>query len=177
MAREITLDLIKEQIRNVPDFPRPGIQFKDITTILKQPDLYSYVINTISEKFINKGITKVVCIESRGFILGGAIATQIGAGFVPIRKTGKLPAPAYKINYALEYGSDTMEIHKDALSSQDIVLLHDDLLATGGTARAAIELINIFKPAGLFLSFLCELDFLEGRKALKEQSIHSLIHF
>ncbi len=177
MVQEITLDLIKEQIRNVPDFPKPGIQFKDITTVLKQPELYSFVIDTITNTFSNKGITKVVCIESRGFILGGAIATRIGAGFVPIRKPGKLPAATYKKQYALEYGTDAIEIHKDALNSQDIVLLHDDLLATGGTANAAIDLINTFKPKEILLSFLCELDFLDGRKALKNYKIHSLIHF
>ncbi len=177
MVQEITLELIKEQIRNVPDFPKPGIQFKDITTVLKQPELYSFVIESIAEIFSNKGITKVVCIESRGFILGGAIATKIGAGFVPIRKPGKLPAATYKKKYALEYGSDSIEIHRDALNSKDIVLLHDDLLATGGTAKAAIELIRTFSPKDIFLSFLCELDFLKGRTVLKDHKIHSLIHF
>jgi adenine phosphoribosyltransferase len=177
MIQQITLDLIKEQIRNVPDFPKPGIQFKDITTVLKQPELYSFIIDSIAENFSDKGITKVVCIESRGFILGGAIATKIGAGFVPIRKPGKLPAATYKKNYALEYGNDSIEIHKDALDSKDVVLLHDDLLATGGTAKAAIELISTFNPKEIFLSFLCELDFLEGRSNLKKFNIHSLIHF
>jgi len=177
MVQEITLDLIKEQIRNIPDFPKPGIQFKDITTVLKQPELYAFIINSIAAKFSDKGITKVVCIESRGFILGGAIATLIGAGFVPIRKPGKLPAATYKKKYALEYGSDSIEIHQDALSSKDVVLLHDDLLATGGTANAAIALINNFNPKEIFLSFLCELDFLHGRIALGDYKVHSLIHF
>jgi adenine phosphoribosyltransferase len=177
MTQEITIDLIREQIRNVPDFPKPGIQFKDITTVLKQPGLFTYVIDSISERFSNLGITKVVCIESRGFILGGAIAAKIGAGFVPIRKPGKLPAETFSRKYALEYGTDAIEMHKDALTANDIVLLHDDLLATGGTARAAIDLIRAADPRIIYLSFLCELDFLHGRDALKEFTVHSLIHF
>lgn len=177
MTQEITLELIKEQIRNVPDFPKPGIQFKDITTVLKQPELYSFIIDIIAENFSGKGITKVVCVESRGFILGGAIASKIGAGFVPIRKPGKLPAPTYRKTYTLEYGNNAIEIHKDALNSSDVVLLHDDLLATGGTANAAIQLLNTFNPKEIYLSFLCELDFLQGRAVLKNHKVHSLIHY
>jgi adenine phosphoribosyltransferase len=177
MVQEITLELIKEQIRNVPDFPRPGIQFKDITTVLKQPGLYSYVVDTIANRFMGLGITKVACIESRGFILGGAIAARIDAGFVPIRKPGKLPAEIYSKKYTLEYGTNVIEIHKDALTSQDIILLHDDLLATGGTALAAIDLIKNFHPQKILLSFFCELDFLHGRDTLKDFTVHSMIHF
>ena len=177
MVQEITLDLIRENIRSVPDFPKPGIQFKDITTVLKQPEYFSFIVDTMAARFANSGITKVVCIESRGFFLGGAIAAKIGAGFVPIRKPGKLPAETYSKKYDLEYGTDSIEIHKDALCSEDVVLLHDDLLATGGTSHAALDLIKLFNPKDILLSFLCELDFLNGRQALKDYKIHSLIHF
>jgi adenine phosphoribosyltransferase len=176
MVKEITLDFIKEQIRTVPDFPKRGVQFKDITTILKQRESFAFVVDSIADRFTGLGITKVVCIESRGFIVGGALAIKIGAGFVPIRKPGKLPAATHSIRYDLEYGTDSIEIHKDALTSGDIILLHDDLLATGGTARAAIKLIGISDPKKIYLSFLCELDFLHGRDALKNYPIHSLIH-
>ena len=176
MVKEISLELIKEQIRNVPDFPKPGIQFKDITTVLKQPDLFAFVVDTLSEKFLNKGITKVACIEARGFILGSAIAYKIGAGFVPIRKPGKLPAETYSKKYSLEYGTNAIEIHRDALTPDDIILLHDDLLATGGTARAAIELIRVVHPKKMYLSFFCELGFLNGRNLLTGYEISSLIN-
>jgi len=176
MVKEITVEQVKEQIRNVPDFPRPGIQFKDITTVLKQPELFAFVVDAISKSFLNKGITKVVCIEARGFMLGGAIAYRIGAGFIPLRKPGKLPARTYSKKYALEYGADAMEIHRDALTSDDIVLLHDDLLATGGTAMAAIELVRVMNPKKIFLSFFCELGFLDGRNQLTGYEINSLIN-
>ena len=177
MVQEITLELIKEQIRTIPDFPKAGILFKDITTVLKQPEYFGFIIDEISASFRNRNITKVVCIESRGFILGGAIAAAIGAGFVPIRKPGKLPARTIAKNYTLEYGSNTIEIHTDSLTSSDIVLLHDDLLATGGTARAAIDLIRVLNPKKIFLSFFCELGYLHGRKVLEGYDINSLIHF
>jgi len=177
MTQRINLDIIKENIRNVSDFPKPGIQFKDITTVLKNPEYFSYLIEAFTEMYQNKGITKVVCIESRGFILGGAIALKIGAGFVPIRKPGKLPAPSYSKKYALEYGTDTLEIHKDSLIENDIVLLHDDLLATGGTALASIDLLKNFSLQKIYLSFICELDFLHGRDALKGFEVTSLIQY
>jgi adenine phosphoribosyltransferase len=177
MTTEITLEQIKSQIRNIPDYPKKGIQFKDITTVLKQPELFGFIINTISNLYKNAGITKVVCIESRGFILGGAIAAKLNAGFVPIRKPGKLPAETFKKSYQLEYGTDSIEIHKDALSSKDIVLLHDDLMATGGTSLAAISLINNFDIKKIYINFLCELDFLHGRDVLKGYEVTSLIHF
>lgn len=177
MNPQITLDHIKSEIRNIPDYPKQGIQFKDITTVLKKPELFSYIVDTISALYINNGITKVVCIESRGFILGGAIATKLNAGFVPIRKPGKLPAEKYSKSYQLEYGMDSIEIHKDALTSDDIVLLHDDLMATGGTSLAAISLINNFNVKKIYVSFLCELDFLGGRTILKDYEVSSLIHF
>jgi adenine phosphoribosyltransferase len=177
MNAEITLEKVKNQIRNIPDYPKQGIQFKDITTVLKQPELFGYIVDTISEIYKNSGITKVVCIESRGFIFGGALATRLNAGFVPIRKPGKLPAEKYSKSYQLDYGIDSIEIHKDALSSDDIILLHDDLLATGGTSLAAISLINNFSVKKIFVSFLCELDFLNGRQVLHGHEVTSLIHF
>ena len=177
MNPQITLDQIKSQIRNIPDYPKQGIQFKDITTVLKKPELFGFIVNSISELYENAGITKVVCIESRGFIFGGAIATRLNAGFVPIRKPGKLPADKYSKSYQLEYGIDSIEIHKDALASEDVVLLHDDLLATGGTSLAAISLINNFSIRKIYISFLCELDFLNGRQVLQGYEVTSLIHF
>jgi adenine phosphoribosyltransferase len=176
-AQKITLLQLKESIRNVPNFPKTGIQFKDITTALMQPELLAFIVDTIAEKYRSAGITKVVCIESRGFILGGAVAIRLGAGFVPIRKPGKLPAATFVKKYALEYGTDSIEIHRDALTDKDVILIHDDLLATGGTAMAAIELVNNFSPKKVFLSFLCELDFLNGKELLKNYEISSLVHF
>jgi adenine phosphoribosyltransferase len=177
MTTEITLEHIKNHIRNIPDYPKQGIQFKDITTVLKQPDFFAFIVNTISDIYKNTGITKVVCIESRGFILGGAIAAKLNAGFVPIRKPRKLPADTFKKSYQLEYGTDSIEIHKDALSSNDVILLHDDLMATGGTSLAAISLINNFAVKNIYINFLCELDFLHGREVLKGYEVTSLIHF
>jgi adenine phosphoribosyltransferase len=169
---------IKDSIRNIPDFPIKGIQFKDITTAIKQPELFNLITDEIASQFMNKGITKVVAIESRGFIVGGALAYKLGAGFVPVRKPGKLPAQTHSITYDLEYGKDTLEIHKDALQPGDIVLLHDDLLATGGTALASLNLIRNFNVAKSFVSFIVELDGLNGRQRLSPPyEVHSLVHF
>ena len=137
---------LKDAVRNIPDFPTPGIQFKDLTTLLKQPDLLRELSDILYETYRDKGITKVVGIESRGFIMGPILATRIGAGFVPIRKPGKLPADTIQISYDKEYGKDTIQIHRDAISPEDIVLIHDDLLATGGTMRAAYDLVKTFSP-------------------------------
>lgn len=175
MIQEITLEVIKDQIRNVPDFPKPGIQFKDITTILKQPEFFNFLVDTITDIYKTHNITKVAGIESRGFILGGAIASRLNTGFVPIRKPGKLPAAKYSKKYALEYGTESIEIHQDAFGINETVLLHDDLLATGGTALAAIELIKIFKPKMIYVNFLCELEFLKGKEALRSYDVTSLI--
>ena len=136
---------LKSTIREIPDFPQKGIDFKDITTMLKNPEAFAYVVDSITERFQNKGITKVVSLESRGFIVGGALAYHLNAGFVPIRKSGKLPAKTVSMAYELEYGADKIEIHEDALDSNDIVLIHDDLLATGGTAMAALNLVQKLK--------------------------------
>lgn len=171
-------EYLKSSIRNIPDFPKKGIQFKDITTALKIPEVFSMIVDDISSHYKDLGITKVVAIESRGFITGGAVACKLGAGFVPIRKLGKLPASTFSKQYDLEYGKDSLEIHQDALASQDIVLLHDDLLATGGTALAAIELLENFNVRQIYVCFIIELDFLQGRQRLSSYSdVYSLIHF
>jgi adenine phosphoribosyltransferase len=177
MNSSITIKSLKESIRNVPDFPKPGIQFKDITTALKDPETFQYIVDTISDHFKGKGITKVVAIESRGFIVGGAVAARLNAGFVPIRKPGKLPAAVFKKSYELEYGFDALEIHSDALLKDDIILIHDDLLATGGTSLAAIDLIKNFNIDKIFLSFIIELTFLNGREKLTHHEVHSLVQF
>lgn len=177
MKEKVTGDILKQAVRNIPDFPKKGIQFKDITTLLKDPELYQHVINEFVDYYRDKGITRVVAIESRGFILGGVIAKMLGAGFVPVRKPGKLPAEVFHKTYQLEYGEDALEIHQDALTDKDVVLLHDDLLATGGTTMAALDLISRFNVKKVYLGFLIELDFLEARKRIKDHDIFTLIHF
>jgi len=178
MISDASIEAFKASIRNVPDFPVKGIQFKDITTALKQPRLLHTIVDQIASHYQNKGITKVVAIESRGFITGGALAYRLGAGMVPVRKPGKLPAQTYSKTYDLEYGQDTLEIHQDALQSDDIVLLHDDLLATGGTALAALDLISRFSIREVYISFIIELDFLKGRQKLSPPfDVTSIIHF
>lgn len=178
MKQAVNKDILKNAIRNIADFPKKGIQFKDITTLLKDPALYQYVIEQFTDYYRDKGITRVVAVESRGFILGGALAHQLKAGFVPVRKPGKLPAEVYHRSYQLEYGEDALEIHRDSLVRDDVVLLHDDLLATGGTALATLDLIREFRVRRIYLGYLIELDFLEGRKRIKgNYDIFTLIHF
>ena len=173
----MTAGEVKLQIRNIPDFPMKGIQFKDITTALQQPDCLRWMRDEMVNLYKNKGITKIVGIESRGFIIAPAVAMELGVGFVPIRKPGKLPAETVEISYQKEYGVDTIQMHKDALSADDVVLLHDDLLATGGTMAAAIELVKKFGVKKVYVNFLIELDFLNGRELLeKGAEVDSLIH-
>ena len=173
----MTAEEVKLQIRNIPDFPMKGIQFKDITTALQQPDCLRWMRDEMVNLYKNKGITKIVGIESRGFIIAPAVAMELGVGFVPIRKPGKLPAETVEISYQKEYGVDTIQMHKDALCADDVVLLHDDLLATGGTMAAAIELVKKFGVKKVYVSFLIELDFLNGRQLLeKGAEVDSLIH-
>jgi adenine phosphoribosyltransferase len=177
MIPEADYGLLKAAIRNVPDFPTPGIQFKDITTVIKQPEHLALIVNDLAYHFRHMGITRVVAIESRGFLTGGALACKLGAGLVPVRKPGKLPAATYSVSYDLEYGKDTLEIHQDALHEDDIVLLHDDLLATGGTALAAIHLLRNFNIHRFYAGFIAELDFIHGRqKLLPYTEVFSLIH-
>jgi len=168
---------LSSYIRDIPDFPKKGIIFKDITTLLKDSDGFSKALNTLYEFAKDKGITKVVGIESRGFILGGALANLLNVGFVPIRKPGKLPAETLTETYSLEYGTDSIQIHKDALSSTDKVLLHDDLLATGGTAKAACRLIEKLGAEVCQISFIIELDFLNGREQLQGYEIKSIVNY
>lgn len=150
----------KKYIREVPDFPQKGINFKDITTLLKDPEVYQAVVDKIAENFKGKGITKVVSLESRGFIVGGALAYLLNAGFVPIRKAGKLPSNTVSVSYELEYGTDSIEIHQDALLPEDVILIHDDLLATGGTAMAALQLVEKLHVKKIYFSFIIDLSFI-----------------
>lgn len=158
------IERLSKSIRNIADFPIPGIQFKDVTTLFKDAGLLRELTDGLYEMYKDKGITKVVGIESRGFILGPILALRLGVGFVPVRKPGKLPAATFEATYDKEYGVDTIQIHQDALSEGDVVLLHDDLLATGGTMKAAVDLIRKFKPREIYVNFLVELEDLKGRE-------------
>jgi adenine phosphoribosyltransferase len=171
------MDELKKLIREVPDFPKPGINFYDITTRLKDPSGLEETIDAMTEACRGMSIDTVVGIESRGFIFGTALAYQLGVGFVPVRKPGKLPAERASVSYDLEYGQDTVEMHKDAVAAGDNVLIVDDLLATGGTAKAVVDLVegNGGKVAGLL--FAVELDFLNGRGKLEGHEVKSLIHY
>jgi len=174
----MTIDDVKRAIRDVPDFPKPGILFIDLTTAFKDKDVFNFMCGEIYFHYSNKKITKVVGIESRGFILGSALAYRMNAGFVPLRKPGKLPAETYSQTYDLEYGKDTLEIHKDAITPDDIVLIHDDLLATGGTAKAALELVSRFNVKEIYINFIVELTFLEGIKCFANpEQVFSLVKF
>jgi adenine phosphoribosyltransferase len=168
---------IKSLIRSIPDFPKKGIIFKDITTLLKDKSGLAEALNQLFELAKDRNITKVIGIESRGFILGGALAVKLNAGFIPIRKPGKLPAATVSETYVLEYGTDKIEIHKDAIQPGDKVLLHDDLLATGGTMEAACKLVEKLGGEVVQISFLIELSFLNGREKLKKYEVHSLITY
>jgi len=164
-------------IRNVPDFPKPGIQFKDITTLLKDGAALALSVDAIAERFKGTLIQKVAGIESRGFPFGCALAYSLGAGFVPIRKKGKLPAPTYRQEYALEYGTDALEVHQDAFTPGERVLVVDDLLATGGTAAAACSLVERAGGRVVGCGFVVELSFLGGRKRLPGRVVHSLVDY
>jgi adenine phosphoribosyltransferase len=172
----LTIDL-KQMIRNVPDFPKPGINFFDITTLLKEPAGLKATIEALSSPYADARIETVVGIESRGFILGSAVAQQIGAGFVPVRKPGKLPARAIKEVYELEYGKDAIEIHADAIEKGQRVLIVDDVLATGGTAAATTRLVKQLGGDLYGLAFLIELTFLEGKKKLAGENVYSVLQY
>ena len=170
-------EFLKSRIRNVPDFPKPGILFYDITTLLRDPEGFKIAIESLSAPFAGAGIDIVVGIESRGFILGGAVADRLGAGFCPIRKPGKLPAKTLRESFSLEYGTDAIEIHIDAIHPGQRVLVIDDVLATGGTARAAASLVKGLGGALHALAFLIELDFLNGREKLAGEQVTSVLHY
>lgn len=157
-------NLLTSNLRVVPDFPIPGIQFFDVTTLFKNPSCLLALSDILYEQYKDKGITKVVGLESRGFIMGPILAARLGAGFVPIRKKGKLPADTMLESYSKEYGTDTIEIHTDAIEPDDVVLLHDDLLATGGTMRAAYNLVGKFSPKEIMINFLISIKELDGRR-------------
>lgn len=170
---------LKNCVRVIENYPIEGISFKDITTLLMDPVAFKQVVDEISSFYKDKGITKVVSLEARGFIVGGAVAYCINAGFVPIRKKGKLPFDILSESYELEYGVDSIEIHTDALTEDDVVLIHDDLLATGGTALAAINLVKQMNVKKIYLSFICDLTFLKTEKKLDlaNYESHSVIQY
>lgn len=171
------MDQFKAKIRHVPDFPKPGILFYDITTLLRDRDGFRDVIGALAAPFKGQGIDLVVGIESRGFILGGAVADALDAGFVPVRKPGKLPARAVRESYALEYGTDALEIHEDAVTAGQRVVIVDDVIATGGTARATAALVRRLGGDVRALAFLVELEFLKGRDKLAGENIHTVIRY
>jgi len=170
-------DFLKERIRHVPDFPKPGILFYDITTLLRDPAGFKTAIDQLASPFEGAGIDLVVGIESRGFILGGPVADRLGAGFCPIRKPGKLPAKTLRESFKLEYGTDALEIHEDGVAAGQRVLVVDDVLATGGTAKAAASLVKQLGGQLHALAFLIELDFLRGRDQLGGERVVSVLHY
>ncbi len=170
------MDLSKK-IRTIPDFPKPGILFRDITTLLKDPEAFRYVVDTLTDRCRNKEIDVVVAIEARGFIIAAPVAYNIGAAFVPVRKKEKLPSQTVSASYDLEYGSETVEMHNDAIKPGQNVVIIDDLLATGGTARAAAELVEKLQGKVVEIAFIIELNPLNGRKKLEGYNIFSMISY
>ena len=170
-------DLLKAKIRHVPDFPKPGILFYDITTLLRDAEGLRLALDAMAAPFVDTPIDLVVGMECRGFIFGAALAYQLGAGFVPVRKPGKLPALTQRVTYELEYGSDSLEIHADAITAGQRVLIVDDLLATGGTARATIDLVSALGAEVVACAFLVELTFLHGRSRLGDTPIHTILPY
>jgi adenine phosphoribosyltransferase len=168
---------LKKKIRDIPDFPKKGILFKDITTLLQDANAYSKAVNLLANRYQNTKIDSIVCIEARGFIFGGALAYKLGTGVIPVRKAGKLPYKTYKATYELEYGTDTLEIHQDGIQAGQKILIVDDLLATGGTTKAVANLVKELRGEVVELSFLIELTFLKGREKLKDYQVYSLIQF
>jgi adenine phosphoribosyltransferase len=171
------VDALKTKIRHVPDFPKAGILFYDVTTLLRDPQGLRLALESLTQPFDDKHIELVVGIESRGFILGAAVADRLGAGFVPVRKLGKLPAATVQASYSLEYGSDCLEMHRDAIEPGQRVLIVDDLLATGGTAAATLQLVESLGGAVEGLAFLIELVALGGRGKLGAQKVHAVLQY
>ncbi|HZI20526.1 MAG TPA: adenine phosphoribosyltransferase [Pyrinomonadaceae bacterium] len=171
------MDQLKQLIREVPDFPKPGINFYDITTLLKHPEGLRQTVDALSEQFRGEQIDTVVGIEARGFIFAPAMAYHLGAGFVPARKPGKLPSECATVSYDLEYGQDALQMHSDAVGRGHRVLIADDLLATGGTARAVVDLVERMGGQVVGLAFVVELEFLPGRKKLEGYDVRSLIKY
>jgi adenine phosphoribosyltransferase len=179
MTPKVSVDCepLKQLIREVPDFPKPGILFYDITTLLRDKRGFATLIDTLSKHYLEKDIDLVLGMEARGFIFGPAVAYRLNAGFVPVRKPGKLPAATAKYDYALEYGTNTLEIHKDAIQKGQRVIIVDDLLATGGTAEATTKLAASLGADIAGLGFVVELDFLKGRDKLEGYDVYSLLHY
>jgi adenine phosphoribosyltransferase len=171
------MDRLRNKIRDIPDFPKPGIIFKDITPLIKDPAALRLSIHMLLQPFLGREITAVAGMEARGFIFGSLVAWELGIPFIPLRKPGKLPYNVQSISYDLEYGSAELEVHIDAVDSRDRVLLIDDLLATGGTAKASCELIEKLGAKIEACAFVVELDFLQGREKLKGYEVHSLLHY
>lgn len=173
----LNADQLKRLIREVPDFPKKGILFYDITTLLKDKVGFATLVDRFSEHYLNRRIDLVLGMEARGFIFAPAVAYRLNAGFVPVRKVGKLPAATVKFDYALEYGTNSLEMHKDAIQKGQRVLIVDDLLATGGTAEATAKLASLLGAEIVGLGFVIELDFLNGREKLKGYDVMSLLHY
>ena len=171
------MDALKAMIRHVPDFPKPGITFFDITTLLRNREGFARAVDSLANPYQRQAVDYVVGIESRGFIFGGAVADRLRAGFVPVRKIGKLPARTLRVTYDLEYGSDSLEIHEDAIEQGQRVLIVDDLLATGGTARATVDLIRQTGGEVLGLAFLIELEALNGRSRLQDEAVFAVLRY
>ncbi|MBT9145389.1 adenine phosphoribosyltransferase [candidate division NPL-UPA2 bacterium Unc8] len=168
---------LKKFIRDVPDFPKKGVIFKDITTLLKEGKVFKETINLLAEKLRKKKIDKIVSMEARGFIFGGALAYKLGCGFVPVRKKNKLPWKKINVTYELEYGTDTLEIHQDAITKGENILIVDDVLATGGTVKSVVELVEKLGGRVIACTFLIELAFLHGRDKLKKYKIYYLMKY
>jgi adenine phosphoribosyltransferase len=168
---------LKRTIRDVKDFPKSGIVFKDVTPVLLKAPLFAATVRLMAEPYRDARVTRVVAIESRGFLFGTPIALELGAGLVPIRKPGKLPAATQRVEYALEYGTDALEMHHDAVQAGDRVVVVDDVLATGGTAKAAAQLVSGLGAAVVGFTFLIELDFLKGRQRLDGMRVEALLHY
>jgi adenine phosphoribosyltransferase len=175
--KPIDVEALKALVRTVPDFPKPGILFYDITTLLKDKTGFARLIDALAGHYIEKKVDLVLGIEARGFIFGPALAYRLNAGFVPVRKPGKLPAKTRRVTYDLEYGSDAVEIHEDAIQPGQRVVLVDDLLATGGTMEATVKLAKLLGGEIVGLAFAVELDFLKGRNRFKDYDVYSLLHY
>jgi adenine phosphoribosyltransferase len=177
LSHKVTVEDIYRRIREVPDFPKPGIAFKDITPLLLDAAAFRRAVELMAAPFSASRVSRVVSIESRGFLLGAPIALALDAGLVPMRKPGKLPAERGRVEYALEYGTDALEMHKDAVTRGDRVLIVDDVLATGGTAGAAAKLVRTHGAELVGYTFLIELDFLKGRGRLEGAPVEALLHY
>jgi adenine phosphoribosyltransferase len=171
------MQTLKDKIRHITDFPQPGIIFKDLTPLLKDPTALRLAVKQLTQPFLDRNITAIAGMEARGFIFGALVAWEMGLPFIPLRKSGKLPYDKKSISYNLEYGTSSLEIHNDALNKDDRVLLIDDLLATGGTAKASCELVEKLGATIEALAFIVELDFLNGKEKLNHYEIHSVLHY